>query len=882
MTETTFASALPRRTTAPGGHVAALDAAVWLDPADGLIARIDALRSRLDAHPARCLVLLPYAPLGPLAQSMWARARATQPRLPAFMPRFSTALHWAQSLPPAEHSAPDSIRFDAARDGLAARALLDGAGLGSQASALAFRLVSAAHEIARRVAALPPAERTGWGEQARSAVGLGLEGGALALEAALARIALEWALASDYVTDRLWHAVDATQAPDALIVLEGPSPEPLARALMQRLGARAALLSLAEASVHASTNTARSLQFAVHRALDTEDEAERSAACVLQHLHAGRAPVALAATDRLLTRRVRMLLESRGVTMRDETGWALSTSRAAARVMGVLRAAGGSATSDVVLDWLKNAPAFAGSDVAQLERALRRAGAAQWQSWCAIARQGMDGPAATTERAERLLDALTQPRPLGGWLAALQTALVECGQWDALDADAAGQQVLATLQLDEPDVQAACALRLSGTRWAQQRLSLGDFRRWVADGLEHARFIPEAPDAAPVVILPFAQMFARPFAALVLPGCDERHLKAAPEPDIAFGTTQREALGLITREQLAQAQVAAWQHAMAAAPVADLLWRASDGGGEPLVPSPLLQRWLLAGSAPEPAAAVDPRILRKLAATPVRPSQPCASSLPLEKISASAYESLRQCPYQFFALRQLGLGAVDEIDVELSKRDFGNWLHHVLTLFHEALQANPVPAGDARLAAIDAAAQRASTDLGLAEHEFLPFAASWPQLRDGYLAWLAREEHAGTMFEAAELACEQRYGDVVLVGRIDRLDRLADGRALLIDYKTESPERTRKRVKQSAEDTQLAFYGALLADDTVAALYLNVSEKGTVAHEQQDVVELRDALVAGLTHDLQRIAAGAELPPMGTGSACDWCAARGLCRRDSW
>ncbi|MEP6558165.1 MAG: PD-(D/E)XK nuclease family protein, partial [Burkholderiales bacterium] len=800
----------------------------------------------------------------------------------AFMPRFLTALHWAQSMPPAEHNSPESIRFDAARDGLAARALLDGAGLGAQAPALAFRLVTAAHEIARRVAALPLAERASWGEEARLAVGLGLEGGALALEAALARIALEWALASDYVTDRLWYAVDGAQAPDALIVLEGPSPEPLARALVQHLGARAALLSLSETPPAASVPTAHALRFSLHKTLDTEDEAECSAACVLQHLHAGRTPVALAATDRLLTRRVRALLESRGVTMHDETGWALSTSRAAAQVMGVLRAAGTTATTDVVLDWLKNAPAFASSDVAPLERALRRAGAAQWQSWCAMAPHGADGPAALTERAERLRGTLTQPRPLGGWLAALRAALLECGQWDALDADPAGRQVLATLQLDEPDVQAACALRLSGTSWAQQRLTLGEFRRWVADGLEHARFVPEAPDAARVVILPLAQLFARPFAALVLPGCDERHLNAAPEPDTAFGTAQREALGLVTREQLAQAQAAAWQHAMAAAPVTDLLWRASDGGGEPLVPSPLLQRWLLADSTQGPAAAADPRTPRTMATAPVRPSRARAPALALEKISASAYESLRQCPYQFFALRQLGLGEADEIEVEVGKRDFGNWLHHLLKLFHEAMQAAPVAAGEARLAAIDAAAQRASIELGLAEHEFLPFAASWPQLRDGYLAWLAREEHAGTRFEAAELACEQRYGDIVLSGRIDRLDRLADGRALLIDYKTEAPERTRKRIKQLGEDTQLAFYGALLADDTVAALYLNVGEKGTVPHEQQDMVELRDALVAGLTHDLHRIAAGAELPPMGAGSACDWCAARGLCRRDSW
>ena len=846
-----------------------LDETLWLHPADGLVARIDAARAKIGAHPARCLVLLPYAPLRPLAQTMWTRARPGA----RFLPRFQTTLHWAQSLPPMAASAPESIRFDAARDRLAARALLEGAGLASQASALAARLVSAAHEIARRVAALAPAERTHWGERARAAIGLGLEGGALALEAAIARIALEWALASDYVTDRLWQALDQANAPDALLVLEGSSPEPLARALAERLGTRAALIAWPEPAVDRASRP----QLAVQHALDTEDEAERSAASVLRHLQAGRVPVALAATDRLLTRRVRVLLESRGIGMRDETGWALSTSRAAARVMGVLRAAIHGAASDAVLDWLKNAPAFADSDVAQLEQALRRAGAAQWQSWCdSAAADGASAPAMLTARAERLRATLAEPRVLGSWLAALRAMLMQAGQWDALAGDAPGRQVLATLQLDAPDVGAACALRLAGSPWATRRLTLADFRRWAADGLEHARFVPAAPESAPVVILPLAQLFARPFAALVLPGCDERHLNAAPEPDAAFGTTQREALGLVTREQLAAQQAAAWNHALAAAPVVDLLWRASDDGGEPLVPSPLLQRWLLA--APAQAEAADPRAQRQYPAAPVRPSQPRAPALAVHRISASAYASLRQCPYQFFALRQLGLGEAEEIDVELGKSDFGNWLHLVLKLYSEA--APPAPAD--RAAAIDRAAQRASGELGLADHEFLPFAASWPKLRDGYLAWLAQHEAAGARFEEAELACEQRYGELTLVGRIDRLDRLPDGRALLIDYKTESPDRTRSRIKHADEDTQLAFYGALLADDTVAALYLNVGEKGTQPHEQKDVVALRDALIEGLTHDLKRIAAGAALPPLGTGSACDWCAARGLCRKDAW
>ena len=45
---------------------------------------------------------------------------------------------------------------------------------------------------------------------------------------------------------------------------------------------------------------------------------------------------------------------------------------------------------------------------------------------------------------------------------------------------------------------------------------------------------------------------------------------------------------------------------------------------------------------------------------------------------------------------------------------------------------------------------------------------------------------------------------------------------------------------------------------------------------------VRDALIEGILHDTARIAQGAILPALGEPPACDYCAARGLCRRDSW
>jgi ATP-dependent helicase/nuclease subunit B len=38
---------------------------------------------------------------------------------------------------------------------------------------------------------------------------------------------------------------------------------------------------------------------------------------------------------------------------------------------------------------------------------------------------------------------------------------------------------------------------------------------------------------------------------------------------------------------------------------------------------------------------------------------------------------------------------------------------------------------------MNAAADRAAQELALTESEFLPFAAAWPGVREGYLKWLA-------------------------------------------------------------------------------------------------------------------------------------------------
>ena len=818
----------------------------------GLLARIDAELRQLAAHPARSVVLLPYAQLMPLAARLWA---AQFPD--AFAPRFETTRNWATRagwFTPGPHD----LSFDHGRDLLTAAALLEGAGLAAQRALLAGPLVEQATQLGQIAASLPPALRPDWAEQARGALPP-VGDGPLALEAAVGRIAIAWAGGSDYATDVLF-APRVADALDALLIVPGLLPDPLTETLAEHYFEKAVLLQ--------PESDAALGHIALHTCADAEDEAERAAACVLRQIEVGRVPVALIAGDRLLTRRINALLIERGAQLRDETGWKLSTTHAAAQLMAALHACAPRASTDEVLDWLKLAPAFDARQQRALERSLRRDAVRGWPQAALLT-----GDQPLTQHIESLRAPMIAARSLVDWLPALRTLLQRCGLWPLLAADVAGNAVIDALGLSDE--------ALADWRdWpaAQRRMGLAEFTRWVGEALEAASFRPPHPAAAQVVVLPLTQLLGRPFASLVLPGADEQRLPAAPEPPGPWSAAQRQALHLPTREDLRDAQAAAWALALRV-PQVDVLWRNTDDSGEPLLPSPLVQSLQLQELA---ALGAEGREARFIQIRPTERPQPRGDALPTQPLSASGYEMLRACPYRFFALRQLGLAEEGELDVDIDKRDWGNWLHDTLRGFHEALRVAP----DAdRLTLIDAAAEAATEALGpgLEPGEFMPFAVAWPTLRDAYLQWLAKHEAGGAQFKLAEESIDTQRGPLRLKGQIDRIDEVTDGATLLIDYKTEPLARTRDRIKAGTEDTQLPFYALLSGADAPRAAYLNLAEREVPSlHELPELPMLAAQLYEGMAYDLARIAAGEPLPALGEGSVCGWCDARGLCRKDFW
>ena len=137
-------------------------------------------------------------------------------------------------------------------------------------------------------------------------------------------------------------------------------------------------------------------------------------------------------------------------------------------------------------------------------------------------------------------------------------------------------------------------------------------------------------------------------------------------------------------------------------------------------------------------------------------------------------------------------------------------------------------------------------------------------------------------------------GGTRMRGRLDRLDTGPGGQRQLIDYKTGSLQSLRDKVGTPLEDTQLAFYAALLAGDDgdggsdsdgrpLSATYLALDDaKAPCEVPHPDVQRSAAELVQQLGGELARMRQGTPLLALGEGRVCETCEARGLCRRDHW
>ncbi|MEO5771100.1 MAG: PD-(D/E)XK nuclease family protein [Burkholderiaceae bacterium] len=821
------------------------------------------------------IVLVPHSSLIGVLRSTFAQQGGWQPRV-------ETVHTWAHGLGPPRPGA-SQLSLDSVTDAASAAILLRGQTAGGEWAArdaagfdAAVRaLVEAAQTLLRGAMGQPPGERDAWWTDWRDAMAAASASGPGLAERWLGRIALEWASSADASgLDRLWQ-----QRPSAWMLLQtGASDDRLPQLLLQAADERNEPVLWLDAALpiehpfDAAAQLPAPLRWV---AGDLEGEAQAAALAVLQAVEAGRVPVGLVVDDRTTRGRIHALLRRTGLRVHDEVGDSLAATPPAARLMAALRAARPSSRRDDALDWLKAEHAGA--------PALRRLEAA----W----RRG----AAPDEGTQAWLDAQQAPLrhwageaapTLAGWLAACLSANSPLRSVLAAFADdPCGQAAWAALRLDGAATSAAWQLAA-----AQTALDLAGFIAWVETTLERSTFAPPSQGPAEVVIMSLARAALRPFGAIVMAGCDAQRLGGTPSTATLLPQALLQRFGLPHREALRQRELQDFAQLLRV-PAPVLLRRRSDEA-EALAPSGLLeQAWQArqrSGQAAPGEVEAPLPTLTVVGAPQGRPAPTAGLALP-QRLTASAIEGLRDCPYRFFAHTVLGLRDSPELDAAVEKRDFGTWLHGVLQRFHDARGENTTPAVDR--AALHAAAAEQEAATGFDAAELLPFRAAFDHFGDHYLVWLRGRDAEGWRYQSGELALRRTdpaLAGVALEGRIDRVDVHAPtGTMQLVDYKTGSAQALKKKVADPLEDTQLAFYAALLdpqpGTPQVRAIYLALDDrKEPREFEHPDVQRSAEQLVGGLADELQRVRAGAGLPALGEAAVCEYCDARGLCRRDHW
>ncbi len=834
-------------------HCGPVDSGFW----PRVAGTVDAWLTSTAAAPRDAVLLLPHS-------GLLAPARAAYAARGGWQPRIETAATLAASLAPPAAAAPGMLCGDRATDKLSAATLLRRQSFGAawaDCDPRAFRsavdafvsTAQAAHDASARET---PDARAAWWAALREA--LPPSGGPGASERLLARMAIEWAASAEAPATDALHSLDLS-----------------AWVLLHAGGSVAVPLPHGAAVLHLDADGEPARPFDEAAALPPprricagvrEDEAGAATLAVLEALDEGAGSVALIAQDRLVVRRIRALLERAGVAIDDETGWTLSTTRAAAHLMAWLRAAAPGASRDASIEALR-AEGHDEAAVSALEDAWRR-----------------ERPPATTALAA--LDSLrqridrwqpSQARALTEWLLSFRQ--VAPGLMAMQDADAAGRQVLAVLQL-----QGAPTASWHGAAQAT-RFDLAGFTAWVDETLEGSMWRPVPAAGARVSIVPLARAVLRPFDAVVFPGCDAQHLGASDAaPGLLPGAVARQ-FGLADAEQRRVQETLAFAQLLRA-PKLTLLRRTQEGS-EPVAPSALVERAMLArrrfGAVIEDEQAVVLPLTRVARQPVTRPAPAMDRAMP-QRLSATTVQALRDCPYKFFARVALGLTEGNELDAVLDNSDYGRWMHGLLYRFHTQRS------GSNDHGELLAAADAEQVQMGIDAAALLPYRAAFDTFAGQYLSWLRDHEAEGWRFQSgeAERRCAPPDLDgVVLDGRLDRVDRHADGAAMLIDYKTGQRDKLKKRVGEPLEDTQLAFYAALLTEEAgdapPRAIYLSLAEREPPKEiEHNDVALSAALLIDGLSADLDALRNGAGAPALGEGDVCRTCEARGLCRRDQW
>lgn len=315
------------------------------------------------------------------------------------------------------------------------------------------------------------------------------------------------------------------------------------------------------------------------------------------------------------------------------------------------------------------------------------------------------------------------------------------------------------------------------------RLSPDDLPRVLRDAMDRVAVRPPWGGHPRVAIYGLLEARMSRADLAICAGLTEGNWPASPSPEPLLPPAVLRALGVPAGEF----RIGLAAHDLAGAlgaPEVVLSWAQRDEAG-PVIPSRFVLRveamlGELADAhrereAVELARAIDH--LPQLAPYPQPKPKPSAEQRDVA-LSVTAIDRLRGDPYQFYASAILRLKRLDPLDADPTAAWQGTVVHKVMERWHTA-------------------GGHAGELMALAQEELAAMQAHpvtrglwWPRLSKG-LEWIdaqiARDNGDGRAVLASEIKGEMTLAGVTIHGRADRIDSRADGRLVVVDYKTGKP-----------------------------------------------------------------------------------------------
>jgi ATP-dependent helicase/nuclease subunit B len=247
------------------------------------------------------------------------------------------------------------------------------------------------------------------------------------------------------------------------------------------------------------------------------------------------------------------------------------------------------------------------------------------------------------------------------------------------------------------------------------------------------------------------------------------------------------------------------------------------------------------------------------------------------------------CPFRAFARHRLAAEGLDAPSEGLDAMQRGQLLHELMAGIWKALGSSASLSQDLK-PVIETAAEHAVKKLdiegrfaALEKQRLIRLAGEWLDI-----------ERGRKPFEVVQI--EQKrpiaIGGLSFSGRIDRMDKLADGTHALIDYKTGSRVTPNDWLRERPDEPQLPLY-AVTAEENVSAVAFAKLKTGDMkfaglSMNEKEIPGVRQAkswggLIASWTAELESLASGyaqgdAKVDPKNGFATCRTCDLQPLCR----